>query len=87
MVLAAVSVVLLRTCQVGRRLPAHDLLRSFFETLGRPLLLLWACRTSYRAVLRRELPSEQSEVRAYCGVMRGFDGKTQEFRVLGGRMR
>lgn len=88
MVLAAVSVALLRTCQVVRRLPAHDVLRSSFEALGRPLLLLlWACQTRYRAVLRGECRSEPSDVIADYDVTRGFGGRTHELRVRAGRMK
>jgi hypothetical protein len=70
-VLAAVSVVRLRTCKVVRLLPEHDLLRSSIGTLGRPLLLLGACRAWYCAALRREPPAELDDVLTDSGVTRG----------------
>jgi uncharacterized protein YjiS (DUF1127 family) len=51
-------------------MPEHDLLRPSFETLGMPLLLLWACRIWYRAALRRDLLSEPNEALADFGVTR-----------------
>lgn len=70
MVLAAVNVVRRRTRKVVRPMPERDLLRPGFETLGMPLLLLWACRIWYRAALRRELLSELNEALANSGVTR-----------------